>query len=112
MKHSVYCSSKRKNIHQNHLSLKEKQPYVDETRYIYIKDFDNDSVYSGPLFVNRAEGVDKDLGTQGYGFAVVGGDKDKVIINLIGLINERKIYTILFDLKNDMKSTVLWTDGN
>ena len=86
--------------------------YVDETRYIYIKDFDNDSVYSGPLFVNRAEGVDKDLGTQGYGFAVVGGDKDKVIINLIGLINERKIYTILFYLKNDMKSTVLWTDGN
>lgn len=86
--------------------------YVDETRHISIKDFSDNTVYSGPLFVNRPEGAEKDLGTRDYGFAVVGGDANKMIINLIGFNNDRKSYTILFDLNNDMKPTLLWNDGN
>ena len=84
--------------------------YVDDVRYISVKDFENRTLYEGPMFASKPMGVDKDLGSRGYGFSVVGGDREKIIVNMIGMEKDTKTYTILLDLNNNLKPTLLWND--
>jgi len=34
------------------------------------------------MFASKPMGVDKDLGSRGYGFSVVGGDREKIIVTV------------------------------
>lgn len=84
--------------------------YVDDVRYISVKDFENRTLYDGPMFASKPMGVDKDLGSRGYGFSVVGGDREKIIVNMEGFEKDIKSYTVLLDLNNDLEPTLLWSD--
>lgn len=84
--------------------------YVDDVRYISVKDFENKTLYEGPMFTSKPAGLDKELASRGYGFAFVGGDSEKIIVNMIGMEKDTKTYTVLLDLNNDLEPTLLWSD--
>lgn len=82
--------------------------YDDDIRWIDIRDLSGETVYNGKLFPSEISGLDKDPNT--YNFAVVGGDTEKLIINLTEFIGMEMVdYTILLDLKDNMKATILWS---
>ncbi len=80
-------------------------------RGIDARDFSGEIIYSGKFFPSSIAGVDKNPNT--YGFAVVGGDTEKLIIELLDNDSENGTdYTVLFDIKDNMKATVLWSTEN
>lgn len=84
----------------------------NKIRYVDIRDFDGQTIYSGKLFPEEIRGLEKDPNT--YFFGVVGGDTEKIILELSGEEGtklERKYvsYVILLDLKDNMKATILWS---
>lgn len=83
--------------------------YSEENiRWIDIRDFSGETVYNGELFPIEISGLDKDPNT--YSFAVLGGDTEKLIVNLTEFANMKMVdYTILLDLKDNMKATILWS---
>ena len=85
---------------------------VNKIRHVDIRDFDGKTIYSGKLFPDEIPGLGKDPNT--YSIGVVGGDEEKLIIELSGeegtkLDIKRVCYFILLDLKNNMKATILWS---
>lgn len=77
-------------------------------RYVDIRNFSGETIYKGRLFPSAISGLKKDPNT--YSFAVVGGDTEKIIINLIEFADKTMVnYTILIDLKDNMKATILWS---
>lgn len=77
-------------------------------RYVDIRNFSGETVYTGKLFPSAISGLKKDPNT--YNFAVVGGDTEKIIISLIEFADKTMVnYTILIDLKDNMKATILWS---
>ena len=80
----------------------------NKIRYVDIRNFSGETIYKGKLFPSAISGLDKDPNT--YNFAVVGGDTEKIIINLIEFADKTMVnYTILIDLKDNMKATILWS---
>ena len=80
----------------------------DNIRYVDIRNFSGETIYKGKLFPSAISGLKKDPNT--YNFAVVGGDTEKIIINLIEFADKTMVnYTILIDLKDNMKATILWS---
>ncbi len=81
---------------------------VDGIRYIRIVSLDGVSVYEGKLFPADIVGLDGDPNT--FSYAVIGGDADKIIINLMSFTGtEMADYTIMLDIANNMKPTILWS---
>lgn len=83
----------------------------NEIRYVDIRDFDGKTIYSGKLFTGEIRGLGKDPNT--YFWGVVGGDTEKLILELSGeegtkLDKKYVSYVILLDLKDNMKATILW----
>ena len=79
----------------------------ENTRWVDIRDLSGATIYSGKLFPNTITGIDKDPNT--YGFAVLGGDTEKLIIAITEFNGTELVdYTILLDLKNNLKATILW----
>lgn len=80
----------------------------NKIRYVDIRYFSGETIYKGKLFPSAISGLEKDPNT--YSFAVVGGDTEKIIINLIEFADKTMVnYTILIDLKDNMKATILWS---
>lgn len=80
----------------------------NKIRHVDIRNFSGETIYTGKLFPSAISGLDKDPDT--YFFAVVGGDTEKLIINLTEFANMKMVdYTILLDLKDNMKATILWS---
>lgn len=77
-------------------------------RYVDIRNFSGETIYKGKLFPSAISGLEKVPNT--YSSAVVGGDTEKIIINLIEFADKTMVnYTILIDLKDNMKATILWS---
>ena len=80
----------------------------NKIRYVEIRNLSGETIYKGKLFPSAISGLEKDPNT--YNFAVVGGDTEKIIINLIEFADKAMVnYTILIDLKDNMKATILWS---
>lgn len=80
---------------------------IDGTPYMTIIDFENKTLYDGPRFEKSPEGVKDDL-TGEISFAIVGGDKEKIIVDLY-VDRSRNYYTILLDIRNGLEPTLLWS---
>ena len=81
---------------------------VDGIRYIRIVSLDGVSVYEGKLFPDNIVGLDGDPNT--CSFAVIGGDADIIIVNLMSFTEAGMVdYTIMLDVANNMKATILWS---
>ena len=81
----------------------------NKIRYVDIRNFSGEIIYSGKLFPSAISGLKKEPNT--YNFAVVGGDTEKIIINLIEFADKTMVnYTIQIDLKDNMKTTILWSN--
>lgn len=80
----------------------------NKIRYVDIRNFSGETVYNGKLFPSEISVLENDPNT--YNFAVVGGDTEKIIINLMEFADKTMVdYTILLDLKDNMKATILWS---
>ncbi len=81
----------------------------DGIRWADIVNFSGETIYSGEMFPEKVEGLDGDLRTVGdYGYVFTGGDSEKLIWNLTG-DGKYADATIMIDLTDNMKTTVLWT---
>ena len=85
------------------LSLEGNERWVD------IRNFSGEAVYSGKLYPSSVPGLDGDPNT--YSTSLVGGDEEKLIFQLIEPTGTKN-YTVLLDLKDHMKATVLWSSEN
>lgn len=77
-------------------------------KYIKMASLDGEPYYDGKLFLDGIPGLEGDPNQ--CGFAVIGGDEEKIIVNLqnfteTGLTD----YTVMLDVTNNMKPTVLWS---
>ena len=83
--------------------------WPDQVRYIEIADLNGVHIYSGKLFPEDVPGLPGDPNACSFG--IVGGDRDKLILNLQnhGDLTYPQDYTVLIDLSNNMKATVLWS---
>ena len=88
------------------------------TRWLNVMDYTGKTLYEGKLFPQPVPGLEGDPGvfgdpqTQGpeYGFALVGGDSQKLIIHLNAFQEGMVDYTLMLDLTDNLKPTVLWSD--
>ena len=81
---------------------------IDNMRYTRIIDLSGKTLYDGKLFPEAITGLQGDPNE--YTFSVVGGDSDKLILNLqnftgTGLID----HTIMLDVTDNMKPTIFWS---
>lgn len=84
------------------------QSHEENIRWIDIRNLAGETVYNGKLFPSKISGLDKDPNT--YNFAVVGGDTEKIIVSLMEVTGMEMLdYTVLLDLKDNMKATILWS---
>ncbi len=85
----------------------------DELRWIDIVDLSGNAIYSGRVFTEELPEVEGDPNNyRNFGFALMGGDTEKIILNLFPSPendHEDANYTILLDLRNNLKPTVLWS---
>ena len=77
-------------------------------RCIEILDFLGNTLYDGEMFPADIPGMDGDPNAfRTYSMILVGGDSDKLIIELSNF-SEGESYVILLDLNNDLEPTLLW----
>lgn len=82
----------------------------DNVRRILILDLSGETVYDGPLFTEAISELPEDPNS--YGLGVIGGDTGKLILNLFPFMNkDTHYYTIMLDLHNNLKPTLLWSSG-
>ena len=80
----------------------------NKIRQIDIRDFSGETIYAGKLFPDPVSGLEKDPNT--YDIMVVGGDTEKIVVNLSEFTNKGIVdYTVMLDLKDNMKATILWS---
>ncbi len=75
-------------------------------RYVRVDSLTGEPVYEGKLFPEEIPGMEGDLNQ--YRFAMIGGDTEKVIVELMHPKNSSLSYIIALDINNNMKATVLW----
>ncbi len=78
-------------------------------RLIDIKDFSGKTLYSGKMFPKEVPGLKGDPNK--HLFAILGGDADKIIINLGSPASDENVIVML-DLHNNLEPTILWGEPN
>ena len=87
----------------------------EDVRWLNVVSYTGEQLYSGVLFANTVQGVKKDPGAAvdpfrgGLASVFVGGDREKLVVIFLDVL-ENKHYTILLDLTDNLKPTVLWSD--
>ena len=87
----------------------------EEVRWLDVISFTGEHLYSGVLFPNPVPELEKDPGAAvdpfrgGLASVFVGGDREKLVVIFLDVL-ENKNYTILLDLTDNLKPTVLWSD--
>ena len=85
----------------------EKTENGDRIRYVDIKNYAGETLYSGELFPNGIPGISAVPGN--WSFAVAGGDAEKIIFNLTDDDSQvRTSYMVMVEF-GTMKPTVLWS---
>ncbi len=82
----------------------------DDARWIDVADLSGNAIYSGRLFTEDLPGVEGDPNK--FSSAMIGGDTEKIILNIEAPASDtekRPNYTILLDLRNNLKPTILWS---
>ena len=80
-----------------------------DTRWVRILTFSGETVYEGALFPEAIPGIEEDPNT--FGWAIVGGDREKLILYLSSWTESGSIdYIVMLDLTDNLKSTVLWSE--
>jgi len=86
------------------------------TRCITVKDYSGQTLYDGPLYPQGVPGVpgnpgaDSDDPTKDYGYAVIGSDGTQLFFNHTCFGgNEIQSYTVMVDVADNMKATLLWS---
>ena len=79
-------------------------------RWVHILTLSGETVYEGALFPEAIPGIEEDPNMLNIAF--VGGDREKLILDLIGLSQDGKMisYTVMLDLTDNLKPTVLWSE--
>ena len=87
----------------------------EEVRWLDVVSYTGEHLYSGELFPNPVPGLKKDPGVasgdpaKDYTMVFIGGDREKLIVNLLDFLGgESNI--ILLDLTDNLKPTVLWSN--
>ena len=96
--------------------------YDDDIRWVDIRDLTGKTIYSGKLFPDvipelghDPNDIPSEVGWgNSYSIGLIGGDTEKLIYHLSGEEGSKldcKIvdYTILLDLTDNMKATILWS---
>ena len=83
---------------------------TEGTRWVHIFTSSGETVYEGALFPEAIPGIEEDPNMLNIAF--VGGDREKLILDLIGLSQDGKMisYTVMLDLTDNLKPTVLWSE--
>ena len=77
-------------------------------RWIDVIDLSGQLLYSGKLFPEAIPGIEGDPNTCSR--AIIGGDMDKLILNLQNITQNGIVdYTVMLDLRDNLKATVLWS---
>lgn len=80
---------------------------LGDERWIDIINLSGEVLYSGKLFQESVPEMEGDPNK--YSYAEVGGDADKIILNLQNFTDRGLVdYTVMLDLKENLKATVLW----
>ncbi len=81
----------------------------DGVRWLHVADYSGKAIYDGEMYPEKVEGLKGDPSTVGdYGYAISGGDTEKLIVHLMGFEVDENA-ALLLDLTDNMKATVLWT---
>ncbi len=81
----------------------------NDVRWMDIVDFTGKTLYTGEMYPNKVEGLRGDPSIVGdYGIGFTGGDTEKLVMGLSGMEGLENA-TVLIDLTDNMKATVLWT---
>ena len=87
----------------------------EEVSWLDVVSFTGEHLYSGVLFPNPVPELEKDPGAAvdpfrgGLASVFVGGDREKLVVIFLDVL-ENKNYTILLDLTDNLKPTVLWSE--
>ena len=87
----------------------------EEVSWLDVVSYTGEHLYSGVLFPNPVPGLKKDPGaasgdpTKEYSMVFIGGDREKLIVNLLNLLGGENS-TVLLDLTDNLKPTVLWSE--
>ena len=82
---------------------------ADGIRWIDVIDLSGQMLYSGKLFPEAIPGIEVDPNKCSR--AVIGGDADKIILNLHNMTTNGIVdYTVMLDIKDNLKATVLWSN--
>ncbi len=80
----------------------------DGARWLSVMNFSGEEIYNGEMVPESVAGVTGNLAsTQEYGLSFTGGDTEKLILNFDRRGGE--CVTVLIDLTDNAKATVLWT---
>ena len=89
------------------------------TRCITVKDYSGETLYDGPLYPQDIPGVpgnpstDSDDPTKNYGYAVIGSNGTNLFFNHSRFEeNEIQSYTVMVDVADNMKATLLWSGAD
>ena len=82
----------------------------EDTRWVHILTLSGETVYEGALYPEAIPGFEEDPNT--FNWMIVGGDREKLILNLNSLPQDGRMtsYTVMLDLTDNLKPTVLWSD--
>ena len=80
-----------------------------DTWWVHILTLSSETVYEGELYPEAIPGMKEDPNT--FGWAIVGGDREKLILNLNSWAqSEMTNYMVMLDLTDNLKPTVLWCE--
>lgn len=79
----------------------------DGVRTVSIKSLGGTTIYEGLLFPEGIPGVEGDPNEYYYG--IVGADENKIIMQLQSAVDSNMDYTIMLDLYDNLKPTILWS---
>ena len=80
-----------------------------DARWVRILTFSGETVYEGALYPEAIPGIEEDPNTLNW--AIVGGDREKLILYLGGWTGSKSIdYIVMLDLTDNLKPTVLWSE--
>lgn len=81
---------------------------TDGICYIRINTLDGTVIYDDMLFPQGVQGIEGDPNMD-YGRGLIGGDTNKIILNIKRMKADGD-YTIMLDLTNNLKPTILWSN--
>ena len=85
----------------------------EEIRWLEVVSYTGEHLYSGAMFPASVPGLEKDPGVtsgnpaEDYSMIFIGGDREKLVVSLFDFLGGES-NTILLDLTDNLKPTVLW----